>query len=133
MKKNKKLLKIFIIFIFIIFIFTSSFADDIPLQEEDFDIASYLRTSDYLETSSPTQQFPSINSRAYVVLDRKTNTVLVGKNEYSRPGITGRHAIICKSRALLSGFKSIKSILFILYTLNIYTFKSSKSHPIRLH
>ena len=78
MKKNKKLLKIFIIFIFIIFIFTSSFADDIPLQEEDFDIASYLRTSDYLETSSPTQQFPSINSRAYVVLDRKTNTVLVG-------------------------------------------------------
>lgn len=84
MKKNKKLLKIFIIFIFIIFIFTSSFADDIPLQEEDFDIASYLRSSDYLETSSPTQQFPSINSRAYVVLDRKTNTVLVGKNEYSR-------------------------------------------------
>ena len=84
MRRNKKLLKIFIISIFIIFIFTSSFADDIPLQEEDFDISSYLRTSDYLETSIPTKQFPSINSRAYVVLDRKTNTVLVGKNEYSR-------------------------------------------------
>lgn len=84
MKKKKKLLKIFIIFIFIIFIFTNSFADDIPLQEENFDISSYLSTNDYLETSTFTQQIPTINSRAYVVIDRKTNTVLVGKNEYSR-------------------------------------------------
>lgn len=84
MIRKKFLLKTFIIFIFIIFIFTNSFADDIPFQEEHFDISSYLNSNDYIESSNPTQEFPTINSRAYVVIDRKTNTVLIGKNEYSK-------------------------------------------------
>ncbi len=84
MIRKKFLLKTFITFIFIIFIFTNSFADDIPVQEENFDISSYLNSNDYIESSTPTQEFPTINSRAYVVLDRKTNTVLVGKNECSK-------------------------------------------------
>lgn len=84
MIRKKFLLKTFIIFIFIVFIFTNSFADDIPFQEEHFDISSYLNSNDYIESSNPTQEFPTINSRAYVVIDRKTNTVLIGKNEYSK-------------------------------------------------
>lgn len=83
MNRNQ-VLKVFIIFFFIIFIFTNSFADDIPTQEENFDISSYINSGDYIESSNPTQEFPTINSRAYVVLDRKTNTVLVGKNENSK-------------------------------------------------
>lgn len=82
--KRKTLLKIFIIFIFNIFIFTNSFADDIPTQEEYFNISSYLDSNDYIESSTPSSEFPTINSRAYVVLDRKTNTILVGKNEYAK-------------------------------------------------
>lgn len=84
MMKNKILLKIFIISLFFIFIFTNSFADDFPVQEENFDILSYISSNDYIESSNHTQDFPTINSRAYVVLDRKTNTVLVGKNEYTK-------------------------------------------------
>ena len=84
MIRKKILLKTFIIFIFIVFIFTNSFADDIPLQEEAFDISAYQNSNDYIESSNPTQEIPSINSRAYVVIDRKTNTVLIGKNEYSK-------------------------------------------------
>ncbi len=82
--KRKTLFKIFIIFIFSIFIFTNSFADDIPTQEEYFNISSYLDSNDYIESSTPSSEFPTINSRAYVVLDRKTNTILVGKNEYAK-------------------------------------------------
>ncbi len=84
MIRKKILLKTFIIFIFIVFIFTNSFADDIPLQEEAFDISAYQNSNDYIESSNPTQEIPTINSRAYVVIDRKTNTVLIGKNEYSK-------------------------------------------------
>ena len=82
---QKQFLKIFIIFIiFIFFIFNNSFADDIPAQEEFFNISSYLSSSNYIESSNSIQEFPVINSRAYVVLDRKTNTILVGSNEYSK-------------------------------------------------
>lgn len=84
MIRKKTLFNIFIIFIFLIFIFTNSFADDVLTQEENFDISSYLSSNNYIESSNPTQSFPTINSRAYVVIDRKTNTVLVGKNEYSK-------------------------------------------------
>lgn len=84
MKRKKRLLKTFTIFILNIFIFTNSFADDIPAQEEYLDISSYLDSNDYIESSNSSQEFPTINSRSYVVLDRKTNTVLVGKNEYSK-------------------------------------------------
>ena len=84
MIRKKTLLKFFIIFIFTIFIFTNSFADDIAMQEENFDISSYLNSNAYIESSNSIQEIPTINSRAYVVIDRKTNTVLVGKNEYSK-------------------------------------------------
>ena len=84
MERKKRLLKTFTIFIFNIFIFTNSFADDIPAQEEYLDISSYLDSNDYIESSNSSREFPTINSRSYVVLDRKTNTVLVGKNQYSK-------------------------------------------------
>lgn len=84
MIRKKTLFNIFIIFIFLIFIFTNSFADDVLTQEENFDISSYLNSNDYIESSNSTPNLPTINSRAYVVIDRKTNTVLIGKNAHSK-------------------------------------------------
>ena len=71
-----------IIFLFFLFIFINSyvFADDLLPMEEDFDISEII-SEETIETSSKSLQMPTINSRAYVVIDRNSNTVLLGKNE----------------------------------------------------
>ena len=74
--------KIILVFICICSFFSFSYADDIMPEEDDFDISSYLNSD--IEASSNSSEFPTINSRAYVVIDRKSNTVLVGKNEYAK-------------------------------------------------
>ena len=72
-----------IMLFFFIFIFTCSyvFADDLSPAEDDFDISEILGDIESTETSSDNLEIPTINSRAYVVIDRKSNTILVGKNE----------------------------------------------------
>ena len=72
-----------IVLFFFIFIFTCSyvFADDLSPAEDDFDISEILGDIESTETSSDNLEIPTINSRAYVVIDRKSNTILVGKNE----------------------------------------------------
>ena len=72
-----------IISLFIIFIFASGyvFADDLSPSDDTFDISEILSDIESIETSSDTTQIPTINSRAYVVIDRKSNTILIGKNE----------------------------------------------------
>lgn len=72
-----------IMLFFFIFIFTCSyvFADDLSPAEDDFDISEILGDIESTETSSDSLEIPTINSRAYVVIDRKSNTILVGKNE----------------------------------------------------
>lgn len=57
------------------------FADDILPLEDDFDISGILSDIESIETDSNIAQEPTINSRAYVVIDRKSNTILIGKNE----------------------------------------------------
>ncbi len=57
------------------------FADDILPLEDDFDISGILSDIESIETNSNITQEPTINSRAYVVIDRKSNTILIGKNE----------------------------------------------------
>ena len=74
--------KIILVFICICSFFSFSYADDIMPEEDDFDISSYLNSD--IEASSNSSEFPTINSRAYVVIDRKSSTVLVGKNEYAK-------------------------------------------------
>ena len=71
-----------IIFLFFLFIFINSyvFADDLLPIEDDFDISEII-SEESIETNSNSLQVPTINSRAYVVIDRKSNTVLLGKNE----------------------------------------------------
>ena len=71
-----------IIFLFFLFIFINSyvFADDLLPIEDDFDISEII-SEESIETNSNSLQVPTINSRAYVVIDRKSNTILVGKNE----------------------------------------------------
>ena len=57
------------------------FADDILPLEDNFDISEVLSDIESIETNSNITQEPTINSRAYVVIDRKSNTILIGKNE----------------------------------------------------
>ena len=54
------------------------FADDIDTEE----YSSNIIDKNLLETSSST--FPDINSRAYIVLDRITGCILLGKNEHTK-------------------------------------------------
>ena len=72
-----------IILLFFVFIFISPcvFADDLSPSDDSFDISEILSDLESIETNSDKTQLPVINSRAYVVIDRKSNTILIGKNE----------------------------------------------------
>lgn len=59
----------------------SVFADDLSPSDDTFDISEILGDIESIETNSDTSELPTINSRAYVVIDRKSNTILIGKNE----------------------------------------------------
>ena len=72
-----------IMLFFFIFICSCSyvFADDISPIEDDFDISEILGDIESIETNTDISEIPTINSRAYAVIDRKSNTILLGKNE----------------------------------------------------
>lgn len=76
----KKIISIFMFFIFINMFFYISFADDID--NETIDVSTELNS--FTDTSTETIKEPDVNSRACVVIDRKTNYVLLGKNENSK-------------------------------------------------
>lgn len=76
----KKIISIFMFFIFISTFFYVSFADDID--NETIDVSTELNS--FTDTSSEPIKEPTVNSRACVVIDRKTNCVLFGKNENSK-------------------------------------------------
>ena len=73
--------KIILLFFICIFIASHVFADDLSPSEDIVDISEILNDIQSIETNSDSIQMPTINSRAYVVIDRKSNTILVGKNE----------------------------------------------------
>lgn len=76
----KKIISIFMFFIFINMFFYISFADDID--NETIDVSTELNS--FTDTSTETIKEPDVNSRACVVIDRKTNRVLFGKNENTK-------------------------------------------------
>lgn len=76
----KKIISIFMFFIFINMFFYISFADDIDY--ETIDVSTELNS--FTDTSTETIKEPDVNSRACVVIDRKTNSVLFGKNENTK-------------------------------------------------
>lgn len=77
MKKN--FFKIILLLCCNIIIFSNIvLADDI---ETETDSDNAIATS-YLETSSST--FPNINSRAYIVFDRNSHSIILGKNEHMK-------------------------------------------------
>ena len=76
----KKIISIFMFFIFISMFFYVSFADDIDTETLDVSTEINSFTDAYTE---PIKE-PDVNSRACVVIDRKTNSVLFGKNENSK-------------------------------------------------
>lgn len=76
----KKIISIFMFFIFINMFFYISFADDID--NETIDVSTELNS--FTDTSTKTIKEPDVNSRACVVIDRKTNSVLFGKNENTK-------------------------------------------------
>ena len=76
----KKIISIFMFFIFISMFVYVSFADDID--NETIDVSAELNS--FTDTSTETIKEPDVNSRACVVIDRKTNSVLFGKNENTK-------------------------------------------------
>ena len=79
--KISHIYKILLPFFLIMFITNYVLADDISQLDDNFDIYEVLEDTESIETNSNSSELPTINSRAYVVIDRKTNTILVGKNE----------------------------------------------------
>ena len=79
--KISHIYKILLPFFLIMFITNYVLADDISPLDDKFDIYEVLEDTESIETNSNSSELPTINSRAYVVIDRKTNTILVGKNE----------------------------------------------------
>ena len=67
-------------FIFISMFVYVSFADDIDT--ETIDVSTEINS--FTDTSTEPIKEPDVNSRACVVIDRKTNSVLFGKNENSK-------------------------------------------------
>ena len=76
----KRIIPIFMFFIFISMFVYVSFADDIDTETKDVSTEINSFTDTYTE---PIKE-PDVNSRACVVIDRKTNSVLFGKNENSK-------------------------------------------------
>ena len=67
MKTNK----LFILFLILVFLLSGIvYADDIDLEKDSS-----------IETISPQDTIPSINSRAAIVYDRNSGMILYGKNE----------------------------------------------------
>ena len=79
--KISHIYKILLPFFLIIFITNYVLANYISPLHDKFDIYEVLEDTESIETNSNSSELPTINSRAYVVIDRKTNTILVGKNE----------------------------------------------------
>ena len=76
----KRIIPIFMFFIFISMFVYVSFADDID--NETIDVSTELNS--FTDTSAEPIKEPDVNSRACVVIDRKTNSVLFGKNENTK-------------------------------------------------
>ena len=84
MKLLRNFCKIILLFLICFFITPYVFADDLSPSDDIFDISEILNDIKSIETNSDTTQLPTINSRAYVVIDRNSNTILIGKNENQR-------------------------------------------------
>ena len=76
----KRIIPIFMFFIFISMFVYVSFADDIDT--ETIDVSTEINS--FTDTYTEPIKEPDVNSRACVVIDRKTNSVLFGKNENSK-------------------------------------------------
>lgn len=82
MTKKNLFFKITISFIVLTFFCTSIvLADDVDDSDEDFNITNELNENNLQEVSANSVKDLHINSRSYIVLDRKTNKILLGKNE----------------------------------------------------
>lgn len=81
MFKKTKLFKILFILILILNIFLPTIlADDLNEALEEYDKIN----DEVIETNAKQIDIPNINSRAAVVIDRNSDTILFGKNENSR-------------------------------------------------
>lgn len=73
MKKYKMLFCLIIILLV--------FSCNYPVFADDIDVENLDNISNYIETSSPVSTEPIINSRAAIVFDRISGSILFGKNE----------------------------------------------------
>lgn len=82
---NRKFVKV-IIFILIgitFFSFSNTYADDVDTTTDTFEISNEIELNNTIETSSKETTL-NINSRACIVIDRSSNSILYGKNEYNK-------------------------------------------------
>ena len=94
MKIYPFLYKILFIFFVLIFISNYVFADDLLPLEENYDVSEVLEEVQSVEVTDNSSEISNINARAYVVLDRASNTVLVGKNENQKKKMASTTKII---------------------------------------
>lgn len=82
---KKHYLRIILLFFILLFFLTSHivYADDIDDSKETIEPDIVEATTSIVSAESSSRE-PSINSRAYIVLDRNSNRVLLGKNENQR-------------------------------------------------
>lgn len=59
----------------------TAYADEIDYSDDDYQLDITAETSSNINTSS---SISSINSRSYIVLDRLSNTILLGKNQFNK-------------------------------------------------
>ena len=98
MLKFSKLLKIFLIANFLSFIFfIEIYADD------ENEILNEQNTAKIIETASNTSNLPDINSRAAVVIDRNSNTIIYGKNEMIRKKMASTTKIMTATIVIENG------------------------------
>lgn len=74
---------LFYLFICIFLFSTISFADDISSDEDDIDTINEIDSLTSEASTTPIDDL-KINSRSYIVLDRKSNQIIVGKNEFQK-------------------------------------------------
>lgn len=75
---RKKIFITIYVFIFILYQFSTFSLCDDENDEEIIDVNAEITNASNIENKT---EIPNINSRAYVVIDRNTNTILLGKNE----------------------------------------------------
>lgn len=80
MRKIKNIFTYTCIIMIVLINFSVTYADDMEENEENFNVEE-IKNSQIEEVSKQVDQTPTINSRRYIIYDRKSKTTIYGRNE----------------------------------------------------